>query len=56
MIFVHNHPSGDPNPSRQDVETTERLVKSAGILGIHVLDHIIIGDGKYISMKQEGLM
>lgn len=56
VIFVHNHPSGDPNPSRQDIETTERLVKSAGILGIHVLDHIIIGDGRYISMKQEGLM
>lgn len=56
VIFVHNHPSGDPNPSSQDIETTDRLVKAAAVLGINVLDHIIIGDGKYISMKSKGLM
>lgn len=56
VLFVHNHPSGDPQPSQEDVETTERLVKAAGILGIYVLDHIIIGDGRYVSMKGKGLM
>ncbi len=56
VLFVHNHPSGDPQPSRADVETTNRLVEAAAILGIHVLDHIIIGDGQYVSMKESGLM
>lgn len=56
VLFVHNHPSGDPTPSRQDVETTGRLIKAAEILGICVLDHIIIGDGTYISLKSKGLM
>lgn len=56
VVFVHNHPSGDPQPSRQDLETTSRLVKAADILGIKVLDHIIIGDGTYISLKSRGLM
>ncbi|MCQ4638084.1 DNA repair protein RadC [Anaerovorax odorimutans] len=56
VVFVHNHPSGDPKPSGQDLETTARLVQAAAILGIKVLDHIIIGDGTYISLKSEGLM
>lgn len=56
VLFVHNHPSGDPQPSSQDIETTKRLVEAADILGIHVLDHIIIGDGRYISLKSKGLM
>lgn len=56
VVLVHNHPSGDPNPSSQDLETTKRLVEAAHILGINVLDHIIIGDGRYISLKSEGLM
>ena len=56
VLFVHNHPSGDPTPSRQDVETTKRLVEAAKILGIRVLDHIIIGDGAYISLRKKGLM
>lgn len=56
VLFVHNHPSGDPAPSPQDLDTTRRLVESAEILGIHVLDHIIIGDGTYISLKSKGLM
>lgn len=54
IIFVHNHPSGDPEPSREDVETTERLMDAGNILGIKVLDHIIIGDGKYVSLKEKG--
>ncbi len=56
VLFVHNHPSGDPQPSQADVKTTKQLVEAATILGIHVLDHIIIGDGRYASMKEMGLM
>ena len=56
VLFVHNHPSGDPQPSQQDLDTTRRLVEAAEILGIHVLDHIIIGDGKYSSLKRMGVM
>ncbi len=55
VIFVHNHPSGDPEPSRDDIATTKRLVEAGEILGIKVLDHLIIGDGKYISLKEKGL-
>lgn len=56
IIFVHNHPSGDPEPSKEDIETTERLVNAGDILGIKVLDHIIIGDGRFVSLKQRGHM
>lgn len=56
MLLVHNHPSGDPEPSKEDIETTRRLINAGNILGIKVLDHIIIGDGKYISFKEQGLM
>ncbi len=56
MLLVHNHPSGDPEPSREDIETTQRLADAGNILGIKVLDHIIIGDGKYISFKERGLV
>lgn len=56
LLFVHNHPSGDPEPSTEDVDTTLRLVESGKILGIKVLDHIIIGDGRYVSLKEKGLM
>jgi DNA repair protein RadC len=55
IILAHNHPSGDPEPSREDVETTKRLVEAGEILGIRVLDHVIIGE-QYLSMKEEGLM
>lgn len=54
VIFVHNHPSGDPSPSSEDIATTERLVACGNILGIKVLDHIVIGDGRYISIKSTG--
>lgn len=53
IIFVHNHPSGDPTPSSEDIKTTQRLDECGNILGIRVLDHIIIGDGKYISFKEK---
>jgi len=56
VILVHNHPSGDPEPSREDIETTDRLVRAGDILGIRVLDHVIIGDGTYVSLKEKGLM
>ncbi len=56
VIFVHNHPSGDPEPSMEDIETTRKLVDAGNILGIKVLDHIIIGDGIYTSLKEKGLI
>lgn len=55
MILVHNHPSGDPTPSREDITTTERLFKVGKLMDIPVLDHIILGcGGKYISLKERG--
>lgn len=56
VAFVHNHPSGDPEPSQADIETTTRLVQVGDLLGIPVLDHIIIGDGTFVSLKARGLM
>ncbi|MDO8686526.1 MAG: DNA repair protein RadC [Clostridiales bacterium] len=56
VLFVHNHPSGDPEPSGEDIETTKRLCNAGNIIGIKVLDHIIIGDGHYISFKERGLV
>ena len=55
VIFVHNHPSGDPEASEDDIKLTKRLAEAGGIVGIDVLDHIIIGDKKYLSLKREGL-
>ncbi len=54
VILTHNHPSGDPTPSREDIAVTEKLVEGGKILGIDVLDHVIIGDGRYVSLKDEG--
>lgn len=54
VIFVHNHPSGDPRPSREDIIVTERLVNAGEVVGIKVLDHVIIGDNKYTSMMEGG--
>ena len=54
IIFIHNHPSGDPEPSSEDYLTTARLVECGKLLGIKVADHLVIGDGKYISMKAIG--
>lgn len=54
-IFVHNHPSGNPEPSEEDIELTERLVQAGEIMGVEVLNHIVFGDNKYISLKREGL-
>lgn len=49
VILVHNHPSGDPTPSAEDVAITERLRQAGDLLGIRVLDHVVIGDGRYVS-------
>ena len=56
IVFVHNHPSGNPEPSEEDIRTTERLIACGKLLGIVVIDHIVIGDGQYCSMKSMGLM
>jgi len=56
VILVHNHPSGDPTPSKNDIKTTERLIKGGELLGIRVLDHIIIGNGVTYSFKNSGLI
>ena len=54
VVFAHNHPSGDPTPSREDYVTTERLVECGRLLGITVADHLIIGDGRYMSLRAMG--
>ena len=56
LILIHQHPSGDPEPSREDIELTERLVEGAKILGIRILDHIIIGEDRYISFADRGIL
>ena len=56
IILVHNHPSGDPTPSREDIQVSKRLVESGTLLGIEVLDHVIIGDNQYISLKERGIL
>lgn len=52
VILIHNHPSGNPQPSNEDIKVTKRLVEAGKIVGIEVLDHVIIGDGRYISLKE----
>ncbi|SFH33335.1 DNA replication and repair protein RadC [Desulfotomaculum arcticum] len=56
VVLVHNHPSGDPTPSKQDIEVTKRLIEAGNIIGINVLDHLVIGDKKFVSFKARGLM
>lgn len=55
LILAHNHPSGDPQPSKEDLHLTRRLKESGELLGIPILDHVIIGNQNYYSMKEEGL-
>ena len=54
VVVAHNHPSGDPTPSPQDIDVTKRLIKASEILGIRLLDHVIVGNGCFTSMKSEG--
>jgi DNA repair protein RadC len=56
IIVGHWHPSGDPAPSKEDVEVTKRLLEVGKIIGIEVLDHIIIGDGRFESLKEKGYL
>ncbi|MFZ5824262.1 MAG: RadC family protein [Bacillota bacterium] len=56
VILAHNHPSGDPTPSREDREVTTRLVQAGKLIGIEVLDHLVIGQGRYVSFRERGLM
>ncbi|MCY0875059.1 MAG: DNA repair protein RadC [Firmicutes bacterium] len=54
IVCAHNHPSGDPAPSAEDIQVTERLVAAGRILGIDVLDHIVFGDRRYVSLRERG--
>lgn len=56
VILAHNHPSGDPTPSKEDLALTARMVQVGELMGIPVLDHLVIGDGRYVSLKERGLM
>lgn len=56
LVLVHNHPSGDPAPSKEDLRITDRIKKSGEILGIELLDHVIIGDQNYVSLREQKLL
>jgi len=56
VIFVHNHPSGDPEPSKEDIQMTRRLLEVGDVVGIKVLDHIIIGNECFVSLKDKGII
>ena len=56
VIVCHNHPSGDPSPSKEDIDITIRLKECGNIIGIGLLDHIIIGNNKYVSLKEKGII
>jgi DNA repair protein RadC len=54
VVFVHNHPSGDPTPSREDIEITRRLREVGDLVGVRVVDHVVIGKGRYVSFVDDG--
>jgi DNA repair protein RadC len=56
VIVAHNHPSGDPTPSPEDISITRRLVTAGQVIGIDLVDHVIIGDGRWVSLKERGLV
>ncbi len=56
LILFHNHPSGDPEPSAEDVALTRRLVSAGALMGIEVLDHLILGAGRFVSLKERGVL
>jgi len=56
IVLVHNHPSGDPSPSPEDVKLTKDAAQAAQLLSIDLLDHVIIGDGRFVSLKEQGAM
>jgi DNA repair protein RadC len=56
LVLFHNHPSGDPEPSAEDVALTRRLASAGALMGIEVLDHLVLGAGRYVSLKQRGVV
>ena len=56
IICFHNHPSGDPEPSREDILLTKQLAEAGGIMGIEVFDHVIVCEDRYVSLKERGVM
>ena len=56
ILLVHNHPSGETQPSHEDITLTNRLVEAGNILGVKIIDHIIIGENRYLSFKEENLL
>ena len=56
IVLAHNHPSGDPEPSMQDISLTVQLAEAGRLLGIKVLDHLVLGDGNYVSLMERGLL
>ncbi|MBD3107836.1 DNA repair protein RadC [Bacillus sp. AGMB 02131] len=56
IICAHNHPSGDPTPSKEDIDVTKRLIECGRLIGIDILDHLIIGEKKYVSLKEKGYL
>ena len=56
VILAHNHPSGDPTPSSEDIELTNKLVQVGKMMDLPILDHVVIGDGKFVSLKERGII
>ncbi|MEE8402781.1 MAG: DNA repair protein RadC [Candidatus Hydrothermarchaeaceae archaeon] len=56
IILAHNHPSGDPEPSTEDIALTSTLADAGRLMGISILDHIVVGDGRFVSLKERGLL
>lgn len=56
IILVHNHPSGDPTPSQDDFNLTRRVKEAGSLIGIHLMDHVVIGDNAYCSFRKEGML
>jgi DNA repair protein RadC len=56
LILVHNHPSGDPTPSKEDIHLTRQLVEGGRLLGIRIHDHVIVGQGRHVSLAQRGML
>ena len=56
LILFHNHPSGDPEPSAEDLALTRRLAQAGQLMGVEVLDHLVLGAGRFVSLKERGLL
>ncbi len=56
IIVAHNHPSGDPTPSPEDAAVTRRLQEAGELIGIELLDHVVLGDSRWVSLKEKGMM